>query len=96
MNMRVLTFFYLSYNRFVDIDECFDPDNNPCNGTCTNLPGSFTCSCPHGYEGDARKDGRGCIAHNSKSVALKLSLGEKIHALVTDNYVSNWNDSKEY
>ncbi|PWA69913.1 Concanavalin A-like lectin/glucanase, subgroup [Artemisia annua] len=79
-----------------DIDECSDPDNNPCNGTCTNLPGSFTCSCPHGYEGDGRKDGRGCIVHNSKSVALKLSLGEKIHALVMDNSVSNWNYSKEY
>ncbi|GJR58890.1 wall-associated receptor kinase 2-like protein [Tanacetum coccineum] len=57
------------------IDECSDPNNKPCNGTCTNLPGSFICSCPRGYEGDGRKDGRGCIVKNSKSPALKLSLG---------------------
>lgn len=58
-----------------DIDECADPINNPCNGTCTNLPGSFNCSCPRGYEGDGRKDGIGCRATDSKSPALKLSLG---------------------
>ncbi|KAK9072296.1 hypothetical protein SSX86_008729 [Deinandra increscens subsp. villosa] len=58
-----------------DIDECADPNANPCNGTCTNLPGSFNCSCPHGYEGDGRKNGSGCTARNSKSPALKLSLG---------------------
>ncbi|XP_076892811.1 wall-associated receptor kinase 2-like [Bidens hawaiensis] len=58
-----------------DIDECADPNTNPCNGTCTNLPGSFNCSCPHGYEGDGRKNGSGCRARNSKSPALKLSLG---------------------
>ncbi|CAH1429983.1 unnamed protein product [Lactuca virosa] len=58
-----------------DIDECADPNNNPCNGTCTNLPGSFNCSCPHGYEGDGTKDGSGCRATNSKSPVLKLSLG---------------------
>lgn len=59
-----------------DIDECADPNDNPCDGICTNLPGSFNCSCPHGYEGDGRKDGNGCRAHNnSRSPALKLSVG---------------------
>ncbi|PWA45866.1 EGF-like calcium-binding domain-containing protein [Artemisia annua] len=28
-----------------DIDECSDPNNKPCNGTCTNLPGN----CIKGY-----------------------------------------------
>ncbi|KAI3788675.1 hypothetical protein L2E82_01448 [Cichorium intybus] len=60
-----------------DIDECADPNNNPCNGTCTNLPGSFNCSCPHGFEGDGTKDGSGCRSTNSKSPVLKLSLGKK-------------------
>ncbi|KAK9069032.1 hypothetical protein SSX86_013148 [Deinandra increscens subsp. villosa] len=58
-----------------DIDECADPKTNPCNGTCTNLPGTFNCSCLHGFEGDGRKDGSGCTARSSKSPALKLSLG---------------------
>ncbi|KAJ0622050.1 putative protein kinase RLK-Pelle-WAK family [Helianthus annuus] len=59
-----------------DIDECADPNKNPCNGTCTNLPGSYKCSCPRGYEGDGRKDGKGCTARNSSSsYVLKLSLG---------------------
>ncbi|KAD3336508.1 hypothetical protein E3N88_32027 [Mikania micrantha] len=58
-----------------DIDECADPNTNPCNGICTNLPGSYNCSCFHGYEGDGRKNGIGCTARNSKSPALKLSLG---------------------
>lgn len=64
-----------------DIDECADPNTNPCNGTCINLPGGYNCSCPHGYEGDGRKNGTGCTARNSKSPALKLSLGEKPHTL---------------
>ncbi|KAI3666954.1 hypothetical protein L6452_41995 [Arctium lappa] len=59
----------------IDIDECADPNRNPCDGICTNLPGSFDCSCPHGYEGDGRKDGNGCRARDSKSPALKLSVG---------------------
>ncbi|KAF5764766.1 putative protein kinase RLK-Pelle-WAK family [Helianthus annuus] len=58
-----------------DIDECADPNTNPCNGTCTNLPGSYKCSCPHGYQGDGRRYGSGCTPRNSKSPALKLSLG---------------------
>ncbi|KVH98643.1 EGF-like calcium-binding [Cynara cardunculus var. scolymus] len=59
-----------------DIDECADPNNNPCDGICSNLPGSFNCSCPHGYEGDGRKDGNGCTVRNSRSPFLKLSVGE--------------------
>ena len=32
---------------YKDVDEC---EGNPCNnGTCTNIPGSYQCSCPRGY-----------------------------------------------
>ncbi|KAI3804182.1 hypothetical protein L1987_32356 [Smallanthus sonchifolius] len=58
-----------------DIDECADPNNNPCDGICSNFRGHFNCSCPHGYVGDGRKDGSGCTIRNSKSPALKISLG---------------------
>ncbi|XP_022856854.1 wall-associated receptor kinase 2-like isoform X1 [Olea europaea var. sylvestris] len=57
-----------------DIDEC---ENNPCdeNGICTNTPGSFSCSCKHGYTGNGTKEGRGCIAKNSQFPVIKFSLG---------------------
>ncbi|CAI9782371.1 unnamed protein product [Fraxinus pennsylvanica] len=59
-----------------DIDEC---KNNPypCaeNGICNNSPGSFSCSCKHGYSGDGKKDGRGCTAENSQFPVIKFSIG---------------------
>ncbi|KAK4483791.1 hypothetical protein RD792_010995 [Penstemon davidsonii] len=58
-----------------DIDECADSSLNDCENTCINTPGSFNCSCPDGYIGDGRKDGRGCIAHNSQFPVIKVSLG---------------------
>ncbi|CAL5386758.1 unnamed protein product [Camellia sinensis] len=40
------------------IDEC--NILSPCNMTCINLPGKYSCSCPNGYEGDGMKNGIGC------------------------------------
>ncbi|KAK4730446.1 hypothetical protein R3W88_023434 [Solanum pinnatisectum] len=60
-----------------DIDECADPNTNSCEKICTNIPGSYNCSCPEGYTGDGRKNGRGCIAPNSNSEFpwIKFSVG---------------------
>ncbi|GMI78368.1 wall-associated kinase 2 [Hibiscus trionum] len=54
---------YLS-NGCQDIDEC--ETLSPCNVTarCTNLPGTYNCSCPVGYEGDGTKNGTGCSLPN--------------------------------
>ncbi|XP_039164725.1 wall-associated receptor kinase 2 [Eucalyptus grandis] len=41
-----------------DIDECVILQ--PCVGICTNLPGTYNCSCPKGSRGDGKKDGNGC------------------------------------
>ncbi|CAA2966946.1 wall-associated receptor kinase 2-like [Olea europaea subsp. europaea] len=58
-----------------DINEC---KNNPCDpqGICTNTPGSYNCSCPRGYLGDGRKDGRGCNYEISQFPVIKFSLEE--------------------
>ena len=34
---------------FIDVDEC-DDGNGGCSHNCTNIPGSYTCSCEEGYE----------------------------------------------
>ena len=35
-----------------DIDECADATTCDSNATCTNTPGSFTCTCNQGYTGN--------------------------------------------
>lgn len=44
---------------FADVDEC---KNNPCGegSQCTNLPGSYSCSCPSGYVGNPTPK-EGCL-----------------------------------
>lgn len=57
------------------MDECADPDNNDCEKTCINIPGNYNSSCPHGYDGDGRKNGSGCVAKSSKVPLIKFILG---------------------
>ncbi|CAH9103347.1 unnamed protein product [Cuscuta europaea] len=58
-----------------DIDECEDPNENPCEKICTNTPlGSYTCSCPDGYTGDGKKNGQGCVATGSEFPWIKFSV----------------------
>jgi hypothetical protein len=40
-----------AYNRLLDIDECTLPDK--CyGGSCTNLPGNYSCQCSQGTSGN--------------------------------------------
>ncbi|KAL7265581.1 hypothetical protein ACSBR1_003374 [Camellia fascicularis] len=60
-----------------DINECINRDSNDCdvNAICINMPGSFNCTCAHGYYGNGRRDGHGCIKQASQFPVIKLSLG---------------------
>ncbi|XP_029928875.1 complement C1r-A subcomponent-like [Myripristis murdjan] len=52
------------YYQAIDMDECSEPDPAdgsapPCSQICLNTPGSYLCSCHHGYE--LRTDHRTCV-----------------------------------
>ncbi|GAB4835400.1 hypothetical protein Ancab_000310 [Ancistrocladus abbreviatus] len=71
-----------------DIDECADPNNNPCvkAATCHNPPGNYRCKCPNGYIGDGMTNGFGCIYIGSRSqsaiVGLSIGLGSILLFLI--------------
>ncbi|KAK9288710.1 hypothetical protein L1049_017173 [Liquidambar formosana] len=71
-----------------DIDECTDSNLNQCEKPeyCINVVGNFTCSCPKGYHGDARKNGKGCIANPFQVV--QVAVGSGICAIVV--LVGSW------
>lgn len=62
---RFVILFSITYN-IIDLDECNSPDLNDCHplGKCTNMFGTFQCSCPDGYRdpwiGNAHRSGRTC------------------------------------
>ncbi|KAF8024771.1 hypothetical protein BT93_F1829 [Corymbia citriodora subsp. variegata] len=61
-----------------DINECVI--SQPCIGLCTNLLGTYNCSCPEGLQGDGRKDGKGCtpIIHEKSFHSIDVVLERKI------------------
>ena len=46
-HVRILTSCIMILS-FKDVDECLT-DNGGCNQTCTNIQGSFECSCGDGF-----------------------------------------------
>ncbi|XWS08039.1 hypothetical protein CRYUN_Cryun41cG0043200 [Craigia yunnanensis] len=81
---------YLSHG-CQDINEC--DTLKPCNGTCYNVPGSYNCSCPEGYEGDGKKNGTGCspkvMPHRQSFPILLVALGVGV-SLLSSLLCSSW------
>ncbi|GMI82954.1 wall-associated kinase 2 [Hibiscus trionum] len=75
-----------------DIDECKDPNLNNCERMCRNTKGNYTCFCPKGYHGDGRTDGTDCVAIQSGSLVIQLTvgLGVGITALLAGSTWSFW------
>ncbi|XP_042424448.1 wall-associated receptor kinase 2-like [Zingiber officinale] len=51
-----------------DIDECQNPKEYNCMGTCTNTEGSYNCTCKPGTYGDPKIGG--CIPHTKKRTLM--------------------------
>ncbi|XP_031264719.1 wall-associated receptor kinase 5-like [Pistacia vera] len=49
-----------------DVNECKKPENYPCEGTCKNTLGNYTCSCPLGMRGDGKV---GCQGYRIPTIA---------------------------
>ncbi|XP_021849575.2 wall-associated receptor kinase 17-like [Spinacia oleracea] len=65
-----------------DINECEDPNNNPCSKICINTPGDYNCSCPFGYYGDGKKNGTGCLLRLPEVPVFKIALGATFVVLI--------------
>ncbi|KAJ0079313.1 hypothetical protein Patl1_22924 [Pistacia atlantica] len=51
-----------------DFNECEEPENYPCEGTCKNTLGNYTCSCPLGMRGDGKV---GCQGYRILTIAAE-------------------------
>ncbi|XP_035546654.1 wall-associated receptor kinase 3-like [Juglans regia] len=74
---------YLS-NGCQDIDECETHHECADHAKCANLVGSYTCSCPKGYEGDGWRNGTSCIPKpsNSKNIIIALCISTSLLVLL--------------
>lgn len=52
-----MKFVYINHTLtlILDIDECMKPGTQACSQICTNLNGTFECSCSDGYTLDSNK-----------------------------------------
>ncbi|XP_054059906.1 pro-epidermal growth factor isoform X2 [Rissa tridactyla] len=65
----------------IDIDECLEGGLGTCGQTCTNVPGSYICSCLPGYTLDIDK--RSCYV-NDPAPFLLFSHGNAIFRIDTE------------
>lgn len=71
--------------KMADINECEHPDQYPCHGKCTNIPGGYNCTCPQGTRGNPLYENCTRIPENFPFTA-KLAVGETSCCWPTFNY----------
>ena len=86
-------YLYIQMFHSSDIDECSSGTYNcDTNATCTNIPGSFTCTCNQGYTGDGVTcRGKWCMYvsiqdRQSRVVHIKTQLFPHHHIMVQLSY----------
>ncbi|XP_013461334.3 wall-associated receptor kinase 2 [Medicago truncatula] len=61
-----------------EYNECLEHNDCVEEATCIDLPGSYHCLCPEGYEGDGKNNGTGCSPKSStksrKDIMLTIAL----------------------
>ncbi|KAJ8767864.1 hypothetical protein K2173_020804 [Erythroxylum novogranatense] len=62
-----------------DIDECKDQKTYPCEGTCRNTIGNYTCRCPLGMHGDGKVKCKGFPIGSMVAVYEFVSNGTLFH-----------------
>lgn len=72
---------YCIVNHLLDIDEC-DLDIDSCDQNCTNIDGSYTCTCAPGYNLNSDLhtcDGNSFFIFNSYHIDKKIYIKLYIH-----------------
>ena len=71
---------------FLDINECAQDEDNNChaNANCTNLDGTFNCTCNKGYSGN----GVNCTGKINKSLRRRRNV-RLILPLITNKIIEN-------
>ncbi|XP_040996204.1 wall-associated receptor kinase 2-like [Juglans microcarpa x Juglans regia] len=70
-----------------DIDECKTPNHECDDNACVNHMGSYSCSCPMGYQGDGWRNGSSCTPvipkpSNSKNIIIALCISISLLVLL--------------
>nr|POE96601.1 wall-associated receptor kinase 3 [Quercus suber] len=61
-----------------DINECEDRSTYPCEGTCKNTPGNYTCICPLFMRGDGK-----VACHGDRPIIIVTVLGAIISFVIS-------------
>lgn len=73
-------YFDIDHMECTDRDECLD---EVCSQNCTNIPGSFVCSCHHGYA--IRSDRHSCKATRG-SMSILYASGNTVRSITANGY----------
>ncbi|XP_040997098.1 wall-associated receptor kinase 5-like isoform X3 [Juglans microcarpa x Juglans regia] len=70
-----------------DIDECKTRNHECADNACVNHMGSYSCSCPMGYQGDGWRNGSSCTPvipkpSNSKNIIIALCISISLLVLL--------------